>query len=462
MIDGMHNDARMNVTLAISAAAFGATVANYVKVESLTTRADGQLDGATVINQIADETGRKERFAIKAKGIINATGPFTDSLRQMADPQAADIVAPSSGTHLVLPARFGPGNLGVLDPATSDGRVLFLLPWLGHMIAGTTDDACALTQEPAPQGEEIAWILRELNRYMRPGFKIGPEDVLSAWTGIRPLVRDPSKSASQGLVRNHLITKSENGLITIAGGKWTTYRQMAEETIDEAIKDFRLDHKVRDGYDLPLLTGSVEYEEPVKPDRNCQTLGLKLIGAHGWSPELSKSLSKRSGLESDVSEHLATAYGDRAWQVSQLCDSDNDLVQGARLAPHLPFVDAEVLHAIRSEYAQTIVDVVSRRMRLAFLDVAAARTALPEISRIMCTELGWNTERQQQEEREALQFLKTMVSPHFRASTPLDSLYTGLRSDQNKSQGATKDSGLKFQGVGWYKIQNLCIETVRY
>lgn len=198
--------------------------------------------------------------ALVPQGIINATGPFSDGLRKLDEPSVQEIVAPSSGVHITLPAYFGPKTMGLLDPNTSDGRVIFFLPWQGNVIAGTTDAPTTVEQNPIPKETEIQWILDEVRNYLAPEIRIRRGDVLSAWSGIRPLVRDPDAKDTQSLVRNHMINVSAAGLLTIAGGKWTTYRAMAEETIDEAVKIFGL-----------------------KTDGKSQTEKVKLLGSHGWS-----------------------------------------------------------------------------------------------------------------------------------------------------------------------------------
>ena len=156
------------------------------------------------------------------QGVINATGPFSDGLRKLDEPTTQEIVAPSSGVHITLPNYYGPKSMGLLDPATSDGRVIFFLPWQGNVIAGTTDSPTSVSQNPIPEEKEIQWILDEVRHYLSPDVKVRRGDVLSAWSGIRPLVRDPDAKDTQSLVRNHMINISEAGLLTIAGGKWTT------------------------------------------------------------------------------------------------------------------------------------------------------------------------------------------------------------------------------------------------
>ncbi|KAK6388972.1 mitochondrial glycerol-3-phosphate dehydrogenase, partial [Oleoguttula sp. CCFEE 5521] len=199
--DGAHNDSRMNVSLAMTASLYGATVVNHLEVTALEKDASGKLCGAQVKDVIAEKNGKpSEPFTIKAKGIINATGPFTDGVRKLDDQSVPEIVAPSSGVHVILPGFYAPSNMGLLDPATSDGRVIFFLPWQGNTIAGTTDAPCDVKQNPIAGEQEIEWILSEVQNYLQPEINVRRGDVLAAWSGIRPLVRDPKKSASEGLV----------------------------------------------------------------------------------------------------------------------------------------------------------------------------------------------------------------------------------------------------------------------
>ncbi|KAF9994024.1 mitochondrial glycerol-3-phosphate dehydrogenase [Entomortierella chlamydospora] len=383
--DGQHNDSRMNVALGLTAVQYGAVIANHVEVVELHKDSNKRLCGARVKDTL---TGRE--FDVKAKGIINATGPFTDGIRQLDDPSIQTIVSPSAGVHIILPNYYSPGHMGLLDPATSDGRVIFFLPWQGNTIAGTTDSATNVTQNPMATEEEINWILGEVKNYLNPDVKVRRGDVLAAWSGIRPLVRDPAAKSTEGLVRNHMINVSDSGLLTIAGGKWTTYRAMAAETIDEAIKEFNL-----------------------KPNRECSTDRVKLIGSHGYSKTMFIRLIQQFGLETEIAQHLANSYGDRAWAVASLAQSTGKRwpVFGRRISPQYPYVEAEVRYAVRREYACTAVDVIARRLRLAFLNVHAAAEALPRVIEIMADELNWDQERQDKETEKAKEFLTTMGLP---------------------------------------------------
>ena len=410
--DGAHNDSRMNVSLAMTAALYGATLVNHMEVTGLERDASGKLCGAKVKDLIGERDGKKsDDFTIKAKGIINATGPFTDSIRKMDDQSVPEIVAPSSGVHVILPGYYSPSNMGLIDPHTSDGRVIFFLPWQGNTIAGTTDSACDVSKDPVAGEEEIEWILKEVQNYLQPEINVRRGDVLAAWSGIRPLVRDPKKSKSEGLVRNHLVTTSESGLITISGGKWTTYRQMAEEAVDEALKEFPIHtHAVPNP---PLVSGVDGFHEDILLDGNCKTHNVRLIGAHGFSKTLFINLIQHYGIETEVAKHLTTAYGDRAWTVAALCAPTEERfpIRGKRISTLYPFVDGEIRYAVRHEYAQTAVDAIARRTRLAFLNAQAALESLPKIIDLMGEELKWSKARKAQEWTDAVQFLGSMGLP---------------------------------------------------
>lgn len=206
------------------------------------------------------DTCRNKEFKIKAKCVVNACGPYTDNLRQMDDSSQPNICQPSSGVHIVLPDYYSPQDMGLLDPHTKDGRVIFFLPWQKHTMAGTTDSPCQLTYNPSPSEEDVSFIIEEIRNYLNDkDVQVRRGDVLSVWSGIRPLVIDPNKESTQSLARNHVVHVSDSRLITIAGGKWTTCRLMAEETMNTAIKACNL-----------------------KPKRKCVTKGLLIEGAHNW------------------------------------------------------------------------------------------------------------------------------------------------------------------------------------
>ncbi|KAI1628980.1 glycerol-3-phosphate dehydrogenase [Exophiala viscosa] len=412
--DGAHNDSRMNISIAATAALYGATVVNHMEVISLTKDQNGRLNGVLARDVIAEKNGKSTSpITIRAKGVINATGPFCDSIRKMDDQKVMEIVAPSSGVHVVLPGYYSPqkNSMGLIDPATSDGRVIFFLPWQGNTIAGTTDAPCNITQHPIAGEDEIGWILNEIKGYLSPDINVRRGDVLAAWSGIRPLVKDPKAKNTQSLVRNHLVTVSDSGLLTCAGGKWTTYRQMAEDAVDEAIKQFKLQTK-------PLTTprrvsGTEMVNDAAPLDGKCQTHQVRLVGAHGYSKTLFISLIQHFGLETDVAKHLAEAYGDRAWTVAALSSPTNARypIRGERISALYPFVDGEVRYAVRHEFAQRAVDVIARRTRLAFLNAQAALEALPRVIDLMADELKWDSKRKDLEWKESVAFLASMGLP---------------------------------------------------
>lgn len=380
--DGQHDDARMCIAIALTAARLGASIANHTEVVDLQklTNEDGKpvLSGARVRDRM---TGQE--FCIRAKCIVNATGPYTDFVRQLDNPSSPKICQPSSGVHIVLPDYYSPANMGLLDPSTSDGRVIFFLPWEHATMAGTTDNSCEVTDNPTPSEAEIQFILKEIRNYLSPDVNVRRGDVLSAWSGIRPLVTNPNAKNTQSIARNHIIDVSNSNLITIAGGKWTTYRHMAQETVNKCIEVCHL-----------------------KPTNGCLTKGLLLDGAYEWSPTLFIRLIQDFGLDHEVAKHLASTYGDRAFKVARLAQLTGKRwpVVGKRLHEDYPYIEAEVIYAVR-EYAATAIDVLARRTRLSFLNVHAAEESLPRVIELLSRELNWNKQREKDEMERARRFL---------------------------------------------------------
>ncbi|XP_071602421.1 glycerol-3-phosphate dehydrogenase, mitochondrial [Heliangelus exortis] len=380
--DGQHNDARMNLAIALTAARYGAAMANYAEVLHLLKRRDPAGGKERVCGVRCRDLLTGQEFDVKAKCVINATGPFTDSVRKMDDQKVPNICQPSAGVHIVMPGYYSPGNMGLLDPATSDGRVIFFLPWEKMTIAGTTDSPTDVTSHPIPTEEDINFILSEVRNYLSADVEVRRGDVLAAWSGIRPLVTDPSSKDTQSISRNHVVSISESGLVTIAGGKWTTYRAMAQDTIDAAIQA----HDLKAG--------------------SSKTIGLQLQGAENWSPTLYIRLVQDYGLESEVAQHLASTYGGKAFEVAKIAQVTGKRwpVVGKRLVSEFPYIEAEVVYGVK-EYARTAVDMISRRTRLAFLNVQAAEEALPRIVDIMGRELNWSEQKKKEELEAAKKFL---------------------------------------------------------
>ncbi|XP_072118063.1 glycerol-3-phosphate dehydrogenase, mitochondrial isoform X1 [Mobula birostris] len=381
--DGQHNDARTNLVIALTAARYGAAIANYVEAVKLLKSTDLDTGKQCVCGAECKDVETGELFQVRAKCVINATGPFTDTLREMDDKGVKKICQGSTGVHVVLPGYYSPEAMGLLDPATSDGRVIFFLPWEGMVIAGTTDTPTEITTKPIPHEEEINFILSEIRNYLSPDVEVRRGDVLAAWSGIRPLVSDPNSKDTQSISRNHVVTVTDSKLVTIAGGKWTTYRIMAEDAINTAVKSCNLNTTVP-----------------------CKTVGLLLEGAHDWSPTLHIRLVQYYGLGAEVARHLASTYGGRAFEVAKLAQVTGRKwpLVGKRLVADFPYIEAEVRYAVK-EYARTAVDILARRTRLSFLNVQAAEDALPRIVELMAAELNWSEKRIQDELKAAEEFL---------------------------------------------------------
>ncbi|CAF0863304.1 unnamed protein product [Rotaria sp. Silwood1] len=388
--DGQHNDARMNIALAFTAARMGANIANHCAVTEIihenikVDNAQGQPETKKIIRGVkCFDRYQKKEFTIRTKCVVNATGPYTDTVRQLDDPSLPKICQPSVGVHIVLPDYYSPTNMGLLDPNTSDGRVIFFLPWQKHTMAGTTDTPCEITDYPSPSTEDVDFILGEVKHYLSSDVQVRRGDVLSAWAGIRPLVLNPNKKDTQSIARNHIIHVSDSGLVTIGGGKWTTYRQMAEETVDQCIESAKL-----------------------KPKRDCITKGLILSGGEKWTPTSYIRLVQDYGLDTEVAIHLSHTYGDQAPKVADLASLTGKRwpVLGKRLHEEFPYIEAEISYAVK-EYARTAIDILARRTRLSFLNVIAADEALPDIIQIMAKELNWNKEKQKEETDRAKTFL---------------------------------------------------------
>jgi glycerol-3-phosphate dehydrogenase len=348
--DGQFDDSRLLIHLAMTAADHGGTIVNYCPANGLLRDDEGYVNGLTARDA---ETG--EEFAMRARIVVNATGVFTDSIRRMADAKAETLVVTSQGIHLVFDRSFLRSDTALMVPKTSDGRVLFVIPWHGHAVAGTTDtplDAPCL--EPRPLDEEIEFILETAGQYLtRPPKRA---DVLSVYVGLRPLVKGDGKTSA--LSRDHVIHVDPSGLLTITGGKWTTYRHMAEDCVDHCITLGRL-------RDVP-----------------CRTRDLRI---HGYLD----GRAERSGgdIEGWRSTFDALAvYGTDAETIRGLVA--DDAVLGARLDADLPYTGAEIVWAAREEMSRTVEDALARRTRALFLNAKSAIAMAPRVARLLAAELG--------------------------------------------------------------------------
>lgn len=347
--DGQFDDARLAVDLAATARSSGACVVNHVEAVAMLSRA-GRLAGAVLRDR---ETG--ESFECLARGVVNATGPFCDAVRRLDDPTARPIVAASQGVHVVLPSRFLPGGTALIVPKTPDGRVIFAIPWRDRVVVGTTDTPVASpTPEPRPLAGEIDFLLDLVAGQL--AVRPTRADILACFTGIRPLVAAGSSRETKSLPRDHMIESSPSGLVTITGGKWTTYRRMAEDAVDR----------------IEAVAGL--------PPRPCATRSLRI---HGSPP--AGTMAPGIAPERPSPGPLAV-YGTVAESIRHLAAADPRLA--SPIHGSLPTILAQVVWAVREEMARTVDDVLSRRTRDLVVDARAAIEAAPVVASIMARELG--------------------------------------------------------------------------
>jgi glycerol-3-phosphate dehydrogenase len=343
--DGQFDDARYAITLLRTLEDLGGTALNYVAATGLIER-DGKVIGIQARDQ---ESG--EVFELQARAVVNATGVHVEQIIDMDGKSHKSLLVISQGSHFVLPRSFLPGNTALMIPKTADGRVLFAIPWLGALIVGTTDvpvNSCSpgsSSPEPRALPGEKAFLRDHIAKYL--GHAPRPEEILSVWSGLRPLVRKGHAKTSK-LSRDHTILVSPAGLVTVTGGKWTTYRRMGQDTIDRAAQ-------------VAGLTKSPSH-----------TLELKL---HGWTPEPTTATSA-----------WECEYGSDLPAVQALSSQDASL--DGLLHPRLPFRCREVVWAARHEMARTVEDVLARRTRALFLDARAAIESAPTVANLLVRELG--------------------------------------------------------------------------
>jgi glycerol-3-phosphate dehydrogenase len=331
--DGQFDDARLAIALAQTCADLGGILVNYMPVTALLKK-EGRVAGVR-----AKDLESGEEYTFRAKVVINATGVFSDALRHMDDPSADPIIKPSQGIHLVLDRSFMPSDTAILIPQTEDGRVLFFVPWQNHLLLGTTDTPVERASlDPLPMEEEVEFLLSYASRYLIRHPK--KSDILSVFVGLRPLVETGKEKNTAAISRDHAIVVSASGLITIAGGKWTTYRKMGQDVIDQAAMRGKLRK-------TPCLTATLPLHEPEK--QKTQELLIK-------HPE---------------------------W--------------GKPLHPRLPYLPAEIVWAVREEMARTLEDVLARRTRALFLDVHASLDIAPRVAELMAHELGQGSDWQKEQ-----------------------------------------------------------------
>ena len=338
--DGQFDDARLAINLAQTFVDYGGVILNYMPATRLLKDRHGILNGV-----VAEDAETGETFEIRARGIINATGVFSDAVRRLDDPASRPVITASQGAHVVLGKEFLPGETAIMVPHTPDGRVLFAIPWHDRVVVGTTDNAVDhVSLEPRPMEQEIEFILDIASRYLaRTPTR---DDILSVFAGLRPLVKSGDSENTAAISRDHTILISDSGLITIAGGKWTTYRRMAQDTIDKAETVAGFDH------------------------RRCMTEHLLIHGAGDYRYE----------------EPVFAIYGSDASRIRALIRERPELAEP--LHPRLPYLAAQVVWGARHEMARTVEDILARRTRALLLDARASIEAAPKVATLLAHELN--------------------------------------------------------------------------
>jgi glycerol-3-phosphate dehydrogenase len=338
--DGQFDDARMSIALLRTFLDLGGMALNYFAVTALIKEA-GRVAGVVA----RDEETRAE-FRIKASAVVNATGVFADAVRHLDDQQAPPLIRPSQGSHIVLDQSFLPGETAVLVPRTDDGRVMFAIPWLGRVLVGTTDRPVDRpTREPRPSPDEFAFLQSHVARYLSRTPE--PNDIRSAFAGLRPLLGRDARESTARLSREHAVITSPSGLITITGGKWTTYRRMGRDAVDRAVAVAGL------------------------PARASRTEMLRI---HGATDEPNDGPLARYGSDAGA---VARVLGERpGWSEP--------------LHPDLPYRAGEAAWAARYEMVRTVEDVLARRMRALLLDARASLEIAPRVAAILASELGFD------------------------------------------------------------------------
>lgn len=346
--DGMMLDSRIVCLIAKTAAFYGATVANHVKLVEFMKNECGMITGARAYDKILERT-----IEIKCRMAISATGPFTDLVRQKNEKDASPLIKPSFGTHIVIKPGFGPENVGILDPCSKDGRVVFILPWQGHTLVGSTDIDGTVVERKNPTVEDVDFLLDEIKKYNGSG--VTRKDVMSAWTGIRPLINDPRLGNTESIVRGFKIINENTGLISVFGGKWTTFRTMAEKAVDMAINQYNL-----------------------SPESRCLTNHISIIGSRGYSRDLHYKISRILDVDTEYAKHLLNFYGDRSLKMKKYIRKYPN-----RLSSKYMFVEGEAIYCFEEELAMTALDVVNNRFEIGYYDVDEALLMIERVEKLL-------------------------------------------------------------------------------
>jgi glycerol-3-phosphate dehydrogenase len=359
--DGQFDDSRYNTATVLSFVKAGGAALNYARVTALLRDASGKLNGVTVKDQIGGST-----FDVHTKVIVNATGPFADAIRKQANASVPTRMRLSKGSHILFPIEKFPTQDAMLIPKTDDGRVLFAVPWGGRLLVGTTEQEVTPDEEYYVTKEDVAFMLKQLNHYTET--PLTPEDIVAGFAGARPLVSSGENESTKSLARDDVIEIDKtSGLISIMGGKWTTHRAMAEDTITAVQK----------------ALGT--------PIKDCATKTFKLYGGEGFTENFWESLVRDYSVSTETAHLLARKFGTAAKDVLMLAKTDASLAQP--LIPGHPYPQAAVVYVVREEMAMTIEDVLARRLGVQFYSWRDAIHAAPVVAALLGKELGWTDEQ---------------------------------------------------------------------
>jgi len=379
--DGQFDDSRYNIALVETFAKNGGEPLNYARVTGFRKAVDGRLSAA----EVEDRFGAK-RFEIEATVFVNATGPFADGVRVLANPSALPRIRLSKGVHILLPLEVMPSADALLIPKTDDGRVIFAVPWSGRLLVGTTEQEVSANDELYLSKDEVAFLLLHLNRYLE--HPASAKDVVSGFAGARPLLSKGKSRETKNLSRDHEVEiDPSNGLVSIMGGKWTTYRAMAQDTIDA----------VQGQLGTPR-TRSITANYPLAGSE-----GLARFVPSNYMPEWWKPFVREYGISQASARRLAGKFGALAPKVLQLTREDRELAN--LLVDGLPVLRAEVVYCARNEMAVTIEDVLFRRTGVQLYSWRAAIQAASAVAAILRKELGWSAGA----EREAVENYKRKI-----------------------------------------------------
>jgi glycerol-3-phosphate dehydrogenase len=357
--DGQFDDARYNVTLVQTFTMAGGTALNYARVTDFRREANGKISGVIAQDQLTEGS-----FKVAANAIVNATGPVSDSIRQLATPTLHKRMRPSKGAHILLPLNVFPTEDALLIPKTEDGRVLFALPWGGRLLVGTTDEEVTPETELVVTKEDVEYLLRHLNRYLVR--QATADDIVSGFAGARPLVGSEGEGDTKALARDDVIeVDPASGLISIMGGKWTTHRAMAEDTIDR----------------VQQALGVAQTDS--------QTRNHVLYGGQGFTDDYWEKLRLQHPISEETARHMASKFGTAAETVLELSNDNAELAQ--TLLAEGPALRAEVVYTVRHEMAATIEDVLARRIGLQLYSWGLAIDAAPLVGSLMAKELRWSS-----------------------------------------------------------------------